>query len=460
MKKQSLRQTAAMLFVCILLGFLGSVPVSAQGYNDVVPGDWCYGYVSDMTNRGVFGGYGDGSFRPDASISCAEFTKVLIECIEGNIYVVVDKVLYEGHWASAYMSLAYSLGIITDRDIAEGYSPDLPITRLLMTRMLVRALGIKPAQIDSPFCDSTDPYVTAAYKAYILRGYITPDGRRAANGSAHATRAEAAAIAARMVDYKADPYEFKKNAVLENARVNYLDTESELADLFYVLNRELYTEYTFYTHLPFSEWQTVYEDTNLAHFEYFYSNGYTCNYIPGNNLFTIRLEYPERMSVLKKRRDDTEAAATRIIAQIIREGMNEEEKLRAIHDYIVLNCAYDYESYTAGSIPSEAYTAYGVLCNGTAVCQGYTNAFNLLCKKAGIPCITVMGTVTGENGGDHSWNFVLRDGELHGVDTTFDDPVPDRAGVADITHFMMPIQDMKSLGYVWDEVKVNTECFY
>lgn len=177
-------------------------------------------------------------------------------------------------------------------------------------------------------------------------------------------------------------------------------------------------------------------------------------------MYVVQLKYPEKMSVITKLRDDTERAAERIISEIITDGMTFDEKVRAIHDCIVLSCAYDGDGYASGRISDEAYTAYGVLCKGSAVCQGYTNAFNLLCKKAGIPSVTVMGSLAEKGGGAHSWNLVLKDGQLYGVDTVSDDPFPDVAGRADDGYLMMTLDEMKALGYLWDEGQIKMEYFH
>lgn len=459
MLRQVLKYISVFAVLCLLLAFYGGLSVSADGFSDVGYGDWYYDDVTLLTNAGIIGGYGDGCFYPERSMSCAEFTKVLVGCVGTNETVTDTTPLFEGHWASECISRAYALGIITDEDLAAGFSPDLPITRLQMTKMAVLALGLEPAHIESPFVDSTDPYAVAAYRAYLLRGYKHPDGRRYASGMTVATRAEAAAVAVRILEYQSDPYEYKKNAILENAEQNYLDTQAELMDLFYVLNRELFTEYTFMTHLPFEEWSALYADTKLLHFEYFYSDGCTCNYIPGNNMYAVKLTYSEAVSEIRRRHDETEATADAVISQIITVGMSELDKLQAIHDYIVLNCAYDYARLQNGTVPKESYLAYGALCKKTAVCQGYTNAFSLLCKRVGVPAITVVGAAP-DSGAAHSWNLVLVDGVIYGIDVTFDDPVPDVDGRVERTYFMMTLDEMEHFGYSWDASKIKLEYFH
>ncbi|MDF2543320.1 MAG: copper amine oxidase-like protein [Herbinix sp.] len=122
---------------------------------------------------------------------------------------------------------------------------------------------------------------------------------------------------------------------------------------------------------------------------------------------------------IKEMRNAVDAKVSSIITKVIKKNMTDREKAKAIHDYIVTNCEYDYKNYKNNTLSPEVYTAYGALINKKAVCQGYSAAFNLLAKAAGIKSITVSGTA----GGPHAWNFVLIDGKYVYIDTTWDDPV-------------------------------------
>ena len=101
------------------------------------------------------------------------------------------------------------------------------------------------------------------------------------------------------------------------------------------------------------------------------------------------------------------------------------EKAIALHDYLAINCEYDYENYLAGSasIPARSYTAYGVFVDKIAVCQGYALAYKLLCNKAGINCYMVTSDPI-----NHAWNLIEIDGEYYQVDVTWDDPTWDLPG--------------------------------
>lgn len=120
-------------------------------------------------------------------------------------------------------------------------------------------------------------------------------------------------------------------------------------------------------------------------------------------------------------KEETEKALS-----VITERMSDVEKAIALHDYIVLNCEYDYDrlnSENSEELPASSYSAYGVLVERTAVCQGYALAYKYLLQEAGIECYYVS---SGEM--NHAWNMVKLDGSYYHVDTTWDDPVRDLIG--------------------------------
>ena len=92
-----------------------------------------------------------------------------------------------------------------------------------------------------------------------------------------------------------------------------------------------------------------------------------------------------------------------------------ERKLMYLHDYIVMNCTYDY-SYSN-------YDLYNVLIEHTAVCQGYAEAYIYLAQKAGIP----VELVTSESI-NHAWNMVKINGKYYYIDCTWDDEGNDAFG--------------------------------
>lgn len=97
------------------------------------------------------------------------------------------------------------------------------------------------------------------------------------------------------------------------------------------------------------------------------------------------------------------------------EGLPQEpvRRVSAIHDRLL-----EHTVYREGAALPEDGTAYGALVNGTAVCNGFSRAFQYLCQQAGIPCCFIEGTSI--RGIPHSWNMVELEGEWLYVDVTWD----------------------------------------
>ncbi|MBO9597173.1 MAG: DUF5050 domain-containing protein, partial [Cohnella sp.] len=142
--------------------------------------------------------------------------------------------------------------------------------------------------------------------------------------------------------------------------------------------------------------------------------------------------------------------ALAILPTIVRPGMSDDEKLKAIHDYIVLNTAYDYDNYLKDTIPVDSYSEYGVLNNGVAVCNGYALAMKLLLDAAGVESYYVAGEVISDNketgqkkSEGHAWNVVKIGDRYYQVDATWDDPVPNQAGYVRYDYFKVTDEFMK-----------------
>lgn len=111
------------------------------------------------------------------------------------------------------------------------------------------------------------------------------------------------------------------------------------------------------------------------------------------------------------------------VDEIVKESeplLTEYDKIKYFHDTIINGCVYDETA-------PDAHTAYGVLCGGRGVCDGYVKAFQLLCEKANISAIPVSGKVTNDPTvtDDHMWNKVRCDDQWYNIDVTWDDPKGD-----------------------------------
>ena len=118
---------------------------------------------------------------------------------------------------------------------------------------------------------------------------------------------------------------------------------------------------------------------------------------------------------LEEYRQETLSSAIAVHDQLwaagaITDAMTELEKARVYYTWICENTVYDYEADAS----SLSHIPYSLFHNGTAVCDGYTGAYNLLLKLEGIQCSTISNT-------EHIWTLAVLDGTQYHIDTTWGD---------------------------------------
>lgn len=112
---------------------------------------------------------------------------------------------------------------------------------------------------------------------------------------------------------------------------------------------------------------------------------------------------------------------------------SDEDKLRAIHDWVAENICYDRDSFHNGTGGVTASTDILKMNPMRCVCQGYANLTRDLCRAAGIPCKIVSGYALGVgaesywtesilngNESNHAWNEAYVGGKWIILDTTWD----------------------------------------
>ena len=122
-------------------------------------------------------------------------------------------------------------------------------------------------------------------------------------------------------------------------------------------------------------------------------------------------------SALTAREKQTLTEAQRIVNAAPQGAMARE---RYLHDYLCDKVTY----YTNSNDYEEKDQAIGALLNGKADCDGYSEAFYLLCNMAGIPARFQHGDTYEKNDqydATHMWNLVQIYGNWVMVDVTWDD---------------------------------------
>ena len=107
----------------------------------------------------------------------------------------------------------------------------------------------------------------------------------------------------------------------------------------------------------------------------------------------------------------------RIADEIRFDGMTDFDKLLLAHDYIASHCAYyEVEDYYGDNL---SYSAYGVIINQKAVCQGYSFAYEAILSRLGFDDVLFVVS----DSLNHVWNLVKLDGKWYNIDFTWDDPM-------------------------------------
>lgn len=110
------------------------------------------------------------------------------------------------------------------------------------------------------------------------------------------------------------------------------------------------------------------------------------------------------------------AAKTAAVLQKASEITDVFERELYLHDWLVSRCTYDERETDA---PAMAYSAFGALVEGVAVCEGYSRAMQWLLSDSGMDCALVLGK--DKNGEPHMWNLVGVDGSFYHLDATWND---------------------------------------
>ena len=169
---------------------------------------WADVTIGKLIELGVINGYGDGTFRPDNTITRAEFSTIVRKAFkydeaEGNSFDDTSN-----HWAKNEVHTLVCSGVIDKAEYGDLYIPDKNITRLEMAKMIVRAVGLSEQAVDmagndTRFVDNAEiptadrGYIIIASDNGIINGY--PDLTFKPYGEA--TRAEASTMVINALDY-------------------------------------------------------------------------------------------------------------------------------------------------------------------------------------------------------------------------------------------------------------------
>jgi hypothetical protein len=167
------RRTSVILTVIftVCLAVWPNVALGAT-FSDLMPSDWGYQEVLSLTDQKIISGYPDGTFRPDAQITRAEFCKLIVKTVPRGLdpkypakptFPDVDR----NHWAYGYVEAVAAQGWVNG--FPDGnFRSEQSITKAEVLKIMVVAAE-RPLQtaIPSPYLDSQPtewwaPYLSTA----------------------------------------------------------------------------------------------------------------------------------------------------------------------------------------------------------------------------------------------------------------------------------------------------------
>lgn len=140
---------------------------------------------------------------------------------------------------------------------------------------------------------------------------------------------------------------------------------------------------------------------------WFDGGGQYVSYLSGKTDFIPDYTFTKEDVVLLE--PQVEEAADKALSGIT-EDMDQYQKAKYLYEYLIDNTSYDITQIDQSFIST--------LLNHTGVCQGYTEAYQYLLGKLGIPATMEIGVAEGE---PHSWNQVYLDEKWYQADVTWGD---------------------------------------
>lgn len=209
----------AAIVIPIVTENVQAAPVSKTTFTDVPKSHWAYESIKQVAEKRLVKGYEDGTYKPSAQVTRAEFATFLARVFESNERATVSfNDISDTHWANEAIQEGLALGFIKLEDFSKNkFEPNKPMTRGEMSRWLANGLSHANADYGKAIEEMANsnltlipipefykggvnkkdlPYIGVALGTGLLSGYedfiFKPNG--------NTTRAEVATILVRFID--------------------------------------------------------------------------------------------------------------------------------------------------------------------------------------------------------------------------------------------------------------------
>ncbi|MDR2771300.1 MAG: S-layer homology domain-containing protein [Clostridiales Family XIII bacterium] len=238
MKKKAISFVLATVLAFAVGAFTASPAFAASPFD--ISGHWAEGHVLAGINYGYIRGYEDGSFKPENTITRAEFVTIINNA---RHYTAMTNIPFRdvpvNEWYFQEVQRAYSAGYIQG-DSVGNFNPNAQITRQEAAVILDRIApggdtayaltGVRDA-------DKIDAWALSAVRAVYSRAYIQGDADGNFNPTAPLKRCEAVAIVNRILNLS--PLQPSADlAALSISNINVTDVKADSATLSLTATRD------------------------------------------------------------------------------------------------------------------------------------------------------------------------------------------------------------------------------
>lgn len=181
-------------------------PVAFASMSDI-RGHWAENSINDLVDQEIISGYPDGTFRPDAEITRAEFTCLIIKAFEMESDSNIAFTDTAQHWAKQGISIAKANGIVSGYN-DNYFGPEDPITREQMAVMMVKLINSQTNDLTVEFKDkdSISDWALAAVVNAVDNGILCGYQDNTFRPDKSLTRAEAVAVTSASLKLSRDSY--------------------------------------------------------------------------------------------------------------------------------------------------------------------------------------------------------------------------------------------------------------
>lgn len=223
------------------------------------------------------------------------------------------------------------------------------------------------------------------------------------------------------------------------------ENKQDILNIYYTVVNSGLNEFTFYCNA------NKYPDC-LGDVKYIASNQITLSHInnyvhPFNSFSNIETTYDSlgniKLKINKNYTNDKimaiEKKVAEITAEIITDNMNNEAKIKAVHDYIINHSKYDDNRSDNNIIKYDSDSAYGPLIEQYGLCGGYSDAMMIFLIKFGINNYKIASD-------NHVWNYVYVNDNWYHLDLTWDDPITTNGSdILEYNFFLISTEELTSL---------------